>query len=97
MTRTAALALCGALAACAQPVVPTPPPQPPLAQCDAACWQQCAADGIQYDPAPGTTDAIGNLIDQVVIPLRGRIEQCDAARLACQQCIDRLRRAGVVR
>jgi hypothetical protein len=96
MTRLALLALCAAMTACAQPVIQAPP-QPPIAQCDAVCWQPCDATGIAYAPAPATTDAIGDLVQQVIVPLRGRIDQCELSRLACQQCIDRLERAGVIR
>lgn len=96
MSRLALAALCAALAACAQPVIQAPP-QPPIAQCDAVCWQPCNADGITFAPAPATTDAVGDLTEQVIVPLRGRIDQCEVSRLACQQCIDRLEHAGVIR
>lgn len=89
-------ALCAVLAGCSQPVIPTPP-QPPVAQCDAVCWQPCDANGIAYAPDPGTTDAIGDAVQQVIIPLRGRIDQCEVSRVACQLCIDRLRDSGIVR
>lgn len=96
MTRIALLALCACLTACANSVVQSKP-QPPVAQCEAVCWQPCSADGIQYAPALGTTDAIGDLVQQVIVPLRGRLDQCEVSRLACQQCIDRLEHAGVIR
>lgn len=94
MIRVAVIA--ALLAGCAQPVIQQPP-EPPIAQCEAVCWTPCNASGIAFAPAPETTDAIGDLVQQVVIPLRGRIEQCEVSRLACQQCIDRLKRAGVIR
>lgn len=96
MSRLALIALCACLAACANPVIQSPPQQP-IAQCEAVCWQPCSADGIKYAPAPDTTDAIGDLAQQVIVPLRGRIDQCEVSRLSCQQCIDRLKQAGVIR
>lgn len=87
---------CLLLVGCAQPVIPTPP-EPPQAQCEAVCWVPCDASGIAFAPAPETKDAVGDLVQQVVTPLRGRIDQCEVSRLACQQCIDRFKKAGVVR
>ncbi len=94
--RLCVIAAALSLSACATPVIPDTP-QPPLAQCDAVCWRPCDAAGIQYAPALDSTDALGDLVQQVVIPLRGRIDQCEVSRLACQQCIDRLKTAGIVR
>jgi len=91
-----AAVLCVALTACAQPVIQAPP-MPPLAQCDATCRTECNASGIRYDPAADSINAIDDIVQQVVIPLRSRIDQCEISRLACQQCVDRLIDAGVAR
>lgn len=94
MLATLALA---ALAGCAaRPIVESlPPPLDP--QCSPLCGVQCDAAGIEYAPVPATDDAIGDLVEQVLVPLRARIDRCELSRRACAACIDRLRDAGVIR
>lgn len=79
------------------PVVPTPP-EPPPESCAAECRQPCDTAGIELVLEEGATDAFDQLVLQVVIPLRARLQQCsDIHRGACVQCLDRLREVGVTR
>lgn len=86
------------LASCAAtPVVPAQP-EPPPEGCDVACRQPCTADGISLELSPGAEDAFDQLVLQVVIPLRARLQECsDVHRGACVQCLDRLQAEGVTR
>ena len=70
-------------------------PESVTAACADMCYVTCDAAGIDF--APGADDPVGDLIEQVLIPLRGRIDRCEISRLACQQCIDRLKTVGAIR
>lgn len=93
-----------------KPVIPQPPTAPPSAQCDATCFTPCTAADIRLHlpPRPGAATAHGHpladtdaafdeLHEQVVLPLRARIDTCDEYRQACAQCLIRLDRARVIR
>jgi hypothetical protein len=83
------------LAGCAaEPIIGRLPP-PPEAGCADQCDVACDAFGIAY--APSESDAIGELVEQVIIPMRARIDQCELSRRACAQCINRLKIVGAVR
>lgn len=102
MTRAwLALLVCLPLLGGATCGVRSTPPEPVLAQCDAKCYTPCVGPdgdtGLRWtgDPAVAATwDAIGN----EVIPAAGeKIRACEASRKACQQCLDRLQKNGVIR
>lgn len=77
-------------------IVPTRPPNPPRAQCDALCDQPCDRSGIAYAPS-ASVDPVGELAQQVLDPLIDRFDQCALAKTACTQCLARLRAAGIIR
>lgn len=90
--RPALLALL--LTGCATHPIPSALPPPPAADCAPICRVECTADGIAYEPG---SDPLGDLVQQVVLPLRQRLTQCELSRSACVQCLDRLQQAGVIR
>lgn len=71
-----------------------PDPIPEL--CEASCRTPCAVNPlIRYTPVVGSTRAFDDLVEQVVIPLKGEVAQCDTHRVACVQCLDRLKDAKI--
>lgn len=65
--------------------------------CEATCRTPCTAAGIEYITDPNTKDALNDLTETVVIPLRKRLTQCDTHRQSCVQCLDRLKEAGLTK
>ena len=73
-------------------------PQPVDEACDAQCRMPCDASVPVWTPLdPGSTEAWDTYPEQVTIPLRGKVLQCDLQRQVCVQCLDRLTAAGVTR
>lgn len=81
---------------CAPREVVLNPPEPVPEDCPAQCRQPCDFQA-RFHPDPDTDDALGELVDQVLVPLRTALDACDLRREVCVQCLDRLRRAGVTR
>lgn len=66
--------------------------------CEALCRTPCDTTVPAWRPAdPDAADAWDTYPEQVTIPLRGRVEQCELHRVSCVQCLDRLKAAGVTR
>lgn len=73
-------------------------PMPVDEGCDASCRTACDAEVPVWQPAdPASPDAWDSYPEQVTIPLRGKVLQCDLQRQTCVQCLDRLKAAGVTR
>lgn len=91
------LLICG-LAGCATtPPIPSKA-QPVDAQCDTLCYTPCDTTMPLWHPKdPNSPDAWDELAEQVVIPSKGMTEQCELHRQACERCLDRLLKSGVIR
>ena len=95
-----AIALVLALAGCPRWVVKA---DPAPAQCDAMCYvddktaedSSCASRAL-WDGSPKDPAAIDSLIYGTVPALRKETWTCGIRLKACQQCIERLVKAGVV-
>jgi hypothetical protein len=100
MTRVAlALIVFAMLAACsAAPTIPVRVTAPPVdAQCSALCTTSCVpAVWPKWEGDPLDPSTWDRLPDQVVAPLRERVEQCDKHREACVDCLHRLERVGII-
>ena len=73
-------------------------PMPVDEGCDAACRTACDATVPLWAPDdPDAPNAWDSYPEQVTVPLRGKILQCDIQRQTCVQCLDRLKAAGVTR
>lgn len=71
---------------------------PPPENCDPICRTKCEVDpNIKYVPVEGSDRALDDLVEQVVAPLRGEVDRCDTHRVACVQCLDRHKQAGLTR
>lgn len=81
------------------PVVSTPPREesaPVPSQCDASCKESCIPSAYpRWEGDPDDPATFDLLPDQVIAPLRGLVEQCDAKRKACVACLRRLDDAGL--
>ena len=101
MTRIALLAACIVLSTgCATRYVGTPAVN---AQCEAVCYvddgkddETACASRATWDGDPKDPAAIDALIYGTVPALRKETWTCGVRLKACQQCIDRLVKAGVV-
>lgn len=90
-----ALALALAMTGCGKGNVR---PQPVEEGCEALCRTPCDASVPEWKPAdPTDPKAWDTYPEQVTIPLRGKVEQCEIHRTSCVQCLDRLKAAGVTR
>lgn len=91
-----ALALGLSLSACGakQGIAVKPDPLPE--NCEASCRTPCTVDpDIKYTPVPGSKDAIGDITKQVIAPLVVEVTKvCDSHRVACVQCLDRIKATG---
>jgi hypothetical protein len=77
----------------------TPPPvqaQCEETQCRNPCVSEDGDTGIRWDGSPTDPAAFDALVDDVVEPLVEKLRQCEVRRKACEQCLDRLREAGVI-
>ena len=84
-----------ATAACARTIPARPAAMP--AQCDAMCYAPCDTKLPAWAPAnPDDSAAWDTLAPQVLQPARRQLQQCELHRKACDQCIQRLRAAGVL-
>lgn len=73
-------------------------PQPVDEGCEALCRTPCDASVPEWKPEdPTDPKAWDTYPEQVTIPLRGKILQCDLHRTSCVQCLDRLKAQGVTR
>jgi hypothetical protein len=87
------------LAACqTAPIVPerfTAPPVP--SQCNALCTASCVDDPWPQWTCDNPLDPVCWDVkdEQVTVPLRQRVETCDAHRQACVQCLGRLDDVGL--
>lgn len=95
-----AVALCATLAGCPRWVVRA---DPVPAQCDAMCYvddktdeESSCASRATWEGSPADPAAIDALIYGTVPALRKETWTCGVRLKACQQCIDRLVKAGVV-
>lgn len=84
------------LAACAHaPSLPVP------AQCNPICMQACTGEagdtGVRWDVDPAKPGAWDDLGGEVVPALVGKLQVCEARRLACEQCLRRLDKAGAIK
>lgn len=91
-----------ALAACAttrpERVPPTTLPPPPDAPCAAQCFAACpGAAGLRLDAGPDDDDVLDRVVEQLLLPLRARIDACELRRQACVACLEALHAAGVIR
>lgn len=96
MTRIlAATAIILALAACGrQAVKPDPVPE----QCGAQCRVPCDTAVPQWVPTnPDAPAAWDSYPRQVTIPMKAKLQTCELHRVACVQCLDRLKAAGVTK
>lgn len=77
---------------------------PVQAQCDAMCYavdkdapeNSSCASRARWDGDPGDPGAWNQLTQGTVPELRGETWQCGVRLKACQQCLDRLQKAGVI-
>ena len=91
-------ALAALLCACQAPVVRADKPEPVPAQCDAQCFVPCDTRLPPWRPAdPDSPRAWDELGEQVLAPARFQLEVCELHRRACHECLDRHRKAGVLR
>lgn len=95
-----AVALCATLAGCPRWFVKA---DPVPAQCDALCYvddktgdDSACASRARWEGDPKDAKAIDGLIYGTVPALRKETWTCGVRLKACQQCIDRLVKAGVV-
>lgn len=87
-----------ALSGCAR--VPARP-EPITAQCDAICYRQDSADKpcesrARWEADPQSPQAFDALVYEVIPALRAETWQCGVRLKACQQCLQRLKAAGVI-
>lgn len=86
------------LAGCASKPLIASNAQPVGAQCATLCYTPCDTTMPLWNPKdPDSPDAWDELAEQVVIPSKGLVEQCELHRRACDRCLDRLRANGVIR
>ena len=95
-----AIALCATLTGCPRWIVK---PDPVPAQCDAVCYvddktadDSACASRAKWEGDPKDPAAIDALIYGTVPQLRKETWTCGVRLKACQQCIDRLVKAGVM-
>lgn len=82
-------------AACGRTIPPRPAAVP--AQCDAMCHTPCNTRLPKWAPVnPDDSAAWDTLAPQVLQPAQRQLQQCEQHRKACDQCIQRLRAAGVL-
>lgn len=90
----AALALCTGWS-CTRASLPVP------AQCNPICMQACTGEGgdtgVRWAADPSKPDAWDDLGGDVVPALVGKLQICEARRLACEQCLRRLDKAGAIK
>lgn len=66
--------------------------------CEALCRTPCDTSVPVWRPEdPTDPKAWDSYPEQVTIPLRGKVQQCDLHRTSCVQCLDRLKKEGVTR
>jgi hypothetical protein len=95
-----AVAVCATLTGCPRWIVK---PDPVPAQCDAICYvddktadDSSCASRARWEGDPKDAKAIDGLIYGTIPALRKETWTCGVRLKACQQCIDRLVKAGVV-
>lgn len=98
MKRLALIVMVLALTGCPRWIVRA---DPVPAQCDAMCYVEDSPDlacesKAKWEGSPADPAAIDALIYGTVPALRKETWSCGVRLKACQQCIDRLVRAGVV-
>lgn len=82
------------LAACGRNTRPVP------AQCNAVCFAPCAADGdtgVRWEADPNNPAAWDALGGEVVPALADKLRVCEVRRQACEQCLQRLEAAKVIK
>lgn len=66
--------------------------------CDVSCRMPCDATVPMWAPAdPDDAAAWDEYPKVVVLPLVTKLEACDAKRVTCVQCLDRLKAAGITK
>lgn len=95
-----AVALCATLTGCPRWFVK---PEPVAANCNAVCYvddktdeDSACASRAKWEGDPKDPAAIDALIYGTVPQLRKETWTCGVRLKACQQCIERLKKAGVV-
>lgn len=95
-----AVALCATLTGCPRWIVKA---DPVPAQCDALCYvddktadDSACASRAKWEGSPADPAAIDSLIYGTVPALRKETWACGVRLKACQQCLDRLVKAGVI-
>lgn len=103
MNQTAWIALCATilLGGCAHRTGQGEIAPPVAAHCDdALCRAPCvAADGdtgVRWEADPADPLAFDALAEVVGNELADRLRGCEVRRRACEQCLDRLKAAGVI-
>ena len=98
MRAAVVFAIVGLLSACGPETVRPDKPEPVPAQCDAQCFVPCDTRLPPWKPAdPDSPHAWDELSEQVLAPAKFQLEICELHRRACHECIDRHRKAGVLR
>lgn len=99
--KTACIALCAVLllAGC-QGSSPSDLRPPVSAQCGDRCFVPCVEEdgdtGIRWDGSPVEAEAWDRLASDVTVPLADRLRVCDQHRQDCVDCIERLKKSGVI-
>lgn len=99
--RTSWIALCALVLLTGCPGPAQDEIRPPVAaQCEDRCFEPCLKEGedtgIRWDGSPVEAEAWDRLVDGGLFPLADKLRQCEVNRRACTQCLDRLKKAGVI-
>lgn len=73
----------------------TTPQLPVAAQCNPLCLAPCAAT-VEWNADPDDAAAWDVLAGEVVPALVAAHQTCEAHRRACEQCLRRIERAGII-
>jgi hypothetical protein len=70
--------------------------QPVDAQCQSLCFVKCERPVVQWTGDANDPAMWDQLVPQVIVPYQLAVDECEARRSACAQCLVRLEKSSVV-